>query len=258
MFLEALSSRELVWRLFLRDFSARYRQSLLGVAWALLLPLVTVAMFVTMKRSGIVSIGETGIPYPVYALVGLSIWQLFSVGISTCSTALINAGSMVVKINFPKSALIFAAAGQGWLEFLVRAALTAVVCAWYGVVPNPAGLAVGLLMLLPCCLMMLGAGFFVALLAVVFRDVASALDMLLFGLMLLTPVLYPVPRGSLLAAANTWNPFNYLVNVPRDLMLYGRSQELPEFALVSLLALAVFLIGWRLFYLAQSKIAERI
>jgi len=258
MFSEAVSSHELVWRLFLREFNSRYRQSLLGVAWAVLLPLVTVGMFIVMNRSGIVAIGEVGVPYPVYALVGLSIWHLFSIGVSACSTSLINAGGMVVKINFPKSALVFSAAGQGGIEFIVRAILTAVAFAWYGVVPNWGGLLIGLLFLLPTCLMMLGIGFILSLIAVLFRDVVSALNILLLGLMLLTPVLYPMSGDSPLGGINAWNPFNYLVNVPRDLILHGYIRDVPQFAFVSLLSVIAFLVGWRLFYLAQAKIAERI
>lgn len=258
MFSEAILTHELIWQLFLRDFNSRYRQSLLGVAWAVLLPLVTVGMFIVMNRSGIVTIGRVGVPYPVYALVGLSIWHLFSTGVSACSTALINAGSMVTKINFPKSALIFAAAGQGVVEFLVRAILTAVVFAWYGVVPNWGDLLIGLLLLLPVGMMMLGAGFILSLIAVLFRDVVNALNILLLGLMLLTPILYPISGDSPLGGINAWNPLNYLVNVPRDLILHGYIRDAPQFAFVSLLSLMVFLVAWRLFYLAQAKIAERI
>ena len=68
-----LSARELAWRLFRRDFKARYQQSLLGIAWAVVLPMATVGLFLAMKRSSVINIGRLEVPYPLYALVGLSI-----------------------------------------------------------------------------------------------------------------------------------------------------------------------------------------
>lgn len=255
---EPFHARGLIWRLFVREFSARYKQSILGVAWALLLPVATVGMFVVMNRSGVVAIADVGAPYPLYALIGLNIWSLFASGVSACSTALINAGSMLSKINFPKSSLVFAATGHGFVEFFVRGLLTLLVFVWYGVAPDWVGLGIAVILLVPLVLLMLGAGFVLSILAGLFRDVVSALGMVLFGLMLLTPILYPLPGDSPLATINGFNPLNYLVNVPRDMILHGQSHDLHGFLVASLLAVAAFLGGWRLFFLAQSRVVERI
>jgi lipopolysaccharide transport system permease protein len=110
---EALRGRELIWRLFLRNFHGRYRQSVLGIAWAILLPFATVGVFVLMNRSGLVKINDVGVPYPLYALIGLAYWSLLSTGLTACASSLIDAGSMLTKINFPRSSLVFAAGAQG-------------------------------------------------------------------------------------------------------------------------------------------------
>ena len=120
MAISLFRSRELIWRLFLRDFSAKYRQSLLGILWALLNPIITVGIFVFLNRAGILNIGETSVPYPIFALTGLSIYGIFSTGLSVCSNSIIGAGSMVVKINFPKISLVIASMGQSLVDFLVR------------------------------------------------------------------------------------------------------------------------------------------
>jgi homopolymeric O-antigen transport system permease protein len=258
MWRELASARGLVWRLFIRDFSAKYRQSVLGVVWAVLMPLVTVSLFVGMRGSGLLTIQDVGIPYPLYALIGLTIWSVFTVGLTACTQSLILGGPMVVKINFPKIALILAASGQGVVELLIRMVLIAIVFTYFGIAPSWGGLMIGLACLIPIYLIMTGAGFILSLAAGVLRDIANVLNIALMAGMLLTPILYPISGNGLLARANTWNPFNYLVNVPRDFIVRGHTEFLTEFIWTTLLSVVVFCAGWRLFYLAQTKIAERI
>ncbi|MBI5598351.1 MAG: ABC transporter permease [Deltaproteobacteria bacterium] len=258
MWRELLSARELIWRLFLRDFFARYRQSAIGIAWAVLMPIITVGMFVGMNSAGILSIGDVGIPYPLYALIGLTVWNVFTVGATASSGALVNAGAMVVKINFPKISLVFAAMGQSIVETIIRMALIALVFVYYGIAPSWGGLVIGLICIVPMYLLTTGVGFILSLATGVLRDIPNILNVALIMAMMLTPVVYPIRGDSLLARVNVWNPFNYLVNVPRDFIVRGQTESLGGFAVMAILSLVVFYAGWRVFYLAQAKIAERI
>ena len=170
MAINLFRSRELIWRLFLRDFNARYRQSLLGVAWALLNPIITVGIFVFLNRSGILNIGNTVVPYPVFALIGMSLYGIFSTGLSASSNSIVGAGSMVVKINFPKISLVIAALGQAIAEFIVRLVLIAILLVIYGVAPSWTSVLLPLV-LLPLMLLTLGFGLILSLMAGIFRDV---------------------------------------------------------------------------------------
>jgi lipopolysaccharide transport system permease protein len=78
MWQDLKSSRELAWRLFVRDITAQYRQSIFGIFWAFVPPLITSLVFILLQSNNILNIGETDIPYPVYVLVGTILWQLFS------------------------------------------------------------------------------------------------------------------------------------------------------------------------------------
>lgn len=258
MMREILAARELTWRLFVRDFRVKYRQSALGVAWVFLMPLITVGMFVLMTRSGVFSIQDVGVPYPLYAVIGLSIWNIFTVGLTACTSSLINAGNMIVKINFPKISLVIAASGQGIVEFLIRFLLIITICLYYNHFPNLLNIIFSIIMLLPMLLLTIGTGFILSLAAGVFRDVVNVLGVFLAGIMLLTPVLYPLSPNTLLSDINRWNPLNYLVNAPRDLLVIGHTDILAPFAVSSLFSIVVFYLGWKIFYLAQPKIAERI
>ena len=255
---ELISARELIWRLFIRDFSAKYRQSALGVVWAVLMPLGTVGIFLGMRNAGILTISNVDIPYPLYALIGLTIWNLFTAGLTACPNSLVNAGTMVVKINFPKVALILSASFQGIVEFIIRAVLIAIMFSYFRVVPDPAGVVVGLICLIPIYLITVGLGFLFSLIAGVARDIANVINIALMVIMLVPPVLYPIRGDSLLSRINVWNPFNYFVNVPRDFIIKGHTEFPVQFIIVSIFSAVIFYTGWRLFYLAQTKIAERI
>ena len=78
MFSEIMESRELIWRLFLRDLTGRYKQSLLGFFWVIVPPLIMVGTFVVINRAGILNVGEMNVPYPVYVLIGTALWQVFT------------------------------------------------------------------------------------------------------------------------------------------------------------------------------------
>ena len=77
MWRDLLASRELTWQLLVRDISAQYRQSLLGILWVFITPLATAGIFIMLKRQAILNVDETGMPYPVFALIGTTLWQTF-------------------------------------------------------------------------------------------------------------------------------------------------------------------------------------
>jgi lipopolysaccharide transport system permease protein len=254
---ELAKSRELIWRLFVRDFTARYSQTLLGVAWALVMPLVMVGTFVFLHRSGVLNIGELDFPYPAYALAGLTIWQIFAGGLVACSNSIVAGGSMVTKINFPKETLVIAAFGQTIVETLVRLVLVGAVFLFYGLVPPWTALLFPLT-LLPLLLFTLGLGFLLSLLNAVFRDVVNVVTILTTFLLLLTPVLYPPPTSGPVFMLSGFNPLVVLVGGPRDLLLTGQLSQPMAFCLSGAGSLLLILFSWHLFHLAEMRIAERV
>src|SRR5262249_8984844 len=162
-------SRELTWRLYLRDFSARYRQSLLGYIWALIPALVTTATFTWLNRANVLPIKGTHLPYPVFVLLGMTTWQLFANGLTGATQSLVNAGTLITKINFPRETLVLAAFGQSIFEFVVRAVLIAAAFLLYRVTPAWTVILIPLA-LIPLCLFTLALGFVFSLLNGVLRD----------------------------------------------------------------------------------------
>lgn len=258
MWRELCSARELIVRIFLRDFRARYRQSALGVAWALLVPLAALAVFLGMSRAGILTLRTGEGSYALYAILGLSYWQLFSTTVNAGAHSLIAAGHLVSQVNFPKIALVIAASGQAATDFAVRAVLIAALLVYTNATTHWGALALALLATVPLFLLALACALFLSLLGALVRDTLRALTLALTGLLLVTPVLYPIDGDNVLTAFNAYNPLAYLINAPRALVLSGRTDQWGALALVSLLALGAFCVAWRFFYRAQARITERI
>ncbi|MFX0198935.1 MAG: ABC transporter permease [Candidatus Hodarchaeota archaeon] len=254
---EAVSSRELTWRLFMRDFSVRYRQMILGVVWTLITPLISMATFVVLNRSGLLKVGDIGVPYPIFVLLGLTVWQLFAGGLSVASNAVVAGGSMVVKINFPKETLVLAAMGQVIFEFLVRLAMLAILMAVFHVVPKWTAVFFPV-MLLPIFIFVLGLGLFLSLSNVLFRDVSKVVGSSTTLLLFFTPVLYNPPESGLMATIMRINPLSWLVTAPRDIIIKGYLTDSTGFIWSAGLALVMFFVAWRIFHLVEYKMAEVI
>ena len=254
---EQVASRELTWRLFVRDLSAKYKQSVLGFLWAFLSPIATVAVFVLLNQSGVLDIGQTSIPYPAYALLGITIWQLFATGLTLGAGSIVAGGSIVVKINFPKECLVIAAVGQSLFEFLIQLVLLVAVFVWYQLV-LPWQMIFLPFVLLPLLALTLGLGLLLSLLDVVIRDVEKSLGILTTLLLLLTPVMYPVPSQGLLAQISHWNPLVPLIVGPRDLVITGQFPLSVSYISASLCSFAFLMVAWWLFHLAEKRIAERV
>ena len=139
----------------MRDVSARYRQSVFGYLWAILPALITTATFTWLNRANVLPVKGTELPYPVFVLLGMSVWQLFATGLTNATQSLVNAGALISKIGFPRETLVIAAFGQSVFDFLIRIGLLAAAFALYRVSPSPA-VALIPLMLLPLCLLTWG------------------------------------------------------------------------------------------------------
>jgi lipopolysaccharide transport system permease protein len=257
MSLALFQSRELIWRLFLRDFSAKYRQSLFGVLWAVLNPVMIIGVFIFLNRSGIININETTIPYSIYALIGISFYSLFSTGLASATSSIVGAGPMVVKINFPKISLVVSSFGTAVVEFGVRFVLIAALVVYYGILPQWQALLLPLLVI-PLILITLGVGFITALLAGVFRDTVHVISLFTTFFLFATPVLYPAPQAGIFADINKWNPLSHIITGCRDILITGSMNNIIDYCWSAAISLVLFLVSWRIFYLSETRIAERV
>jgi len=251
------NNRWLTWQLFKRDFFAAYKQSFIGILWAFIVPLISIGTFVILQQSGIFNYGSIAVAYPIYAVLGMAFWSLFSTGLIGCSNSLVAAGPTIIKINFSKKSLVIASIGQSLVSFLIQFIVLCILFVVYGVVPNIAILLVIPLMI-PIVLLTLGLGFLVSILNGIMRDAGNLISVLITFLMFLTPVLYEIPNEGILWQISRINPVYYLISAPRELILSGTMSNWIGFMISGILSVVIFIVCLMIFHLSETRVTERI
>lgn len=184
------SHRELFYILAERDVRVRYKQSALGVAWAVLQPLLTMAIFtVIFGRLG--RMPSAGQPYAIFSYAGLLPWTFFSSVVTNSSNSLINNPNLITKVYFPRLLIPTSAVGAGLMDLMIASLMLLVIMPFYG-----ARFHLTMIMFLPLAaltaIMSAAVGIFTSALNVKYRDIRHALPFVIQTWMFLTPVIYPV------------------------------------------------------------------
>lgn len=180
--------RELIYFLAWRDVKVRYKQTLLGVAWAILQPTMMMIVF-TLVLGRFAGATEDAAPYPLFVYAGLLPWTFFSAAITSASQSVVSAERLVTKVYFPRLAIPLAAAAAALVDFALAAVVMGGLMAWYGVAPGWGALLLpGLVVLL--ALAALGIGTLLAALNVAYRDVRHAIPFLVQLWLFATPSIY--------------------------------------------------------------------
>ncbi len=183
------SYRELLYFLTWRDVKIRYKQTLLGAAWAVLQPLLAMVVF-TLLFGRLAGIKSDGVPYPLFAYTGLLIWTFFSNAVTNSGNSLVGSANLITKIYFPRMIIPGAAVGAGLVDLAIAFLIQIVLMAYYRVPISAALLMVPVLVLM-ATLLALGIGMWFSALNVKYRDVRYALPFLIQLWMFASPVIYP-------------------------------------------------------------------
>ena len=180
--------RELAGILAWRDLKVRYKQTFLGVAWAVLQPAMMMVVFtIVFDRMARISAGD--VPYPLFSYAGLLPWTFFATAVGTAGNSVVGSERLVTKIYFPRLIVPFAAVGAAAVDFLVAFGLHLALMLYYGVAPG-AGMLLAPLIFLPIALTALGVGTLLAALNVSYRDFRYVIPFLLQLWMFATPSIY--------------------------------------------------------------------
>ena len=257
MWRDLQASRELAWRLFVRDISARYRQSLLGVFWAFLPPIITGLVFIILQSKKVVNFGETDIPYPVFVLVGTTLWQLFTEGLNAPLKSVQLAKPMLAKINFPREALIVSAFYDVLFNLLIKSVILVGIFLYFGVQATW-GLLLAPLAIVMIILLGMTIGLLLTPLGMLYTDVASGLTVITQLWFFVTPVVYPPPQTFPYSLVSTINPVSPLLIGARDLATKGALANTEAFLIVSGLTFAGIFFAWLIYRAAAPIIIERM
>jgi lipopolysaccharide transport system permease protein len=254
---ELAAFHELLYFLVWRDVKVRYKQTALGVAWAVLQPLLTVVVFtVFFNRVANVSSGE--IPYPVFALSGLVPWLFFANGLALASGSLVASANLVTKVYFPRLVIPIASTLSGLPDFAVAFVLLLVVMAGYGIAPVVALSAVplALALALGCAL---GTSLWLSALNVEFRDVRYVIPVLVQLWLLATPVGYSASGvGGVWRALLALNPMTGVLELFRWSVISADPPSAVTLVISSSSALVVLVTGAYYFRTTERRFADVI
>ena len=257
MFRDLMASRGLAWRLASRDINAHYRQAFLGLLWAFIMPLANTITWIFLSSTGIVSVGKTALPYPVYVLTGTMLWAILMDAMNAPLAHTNAARGMLTKLNFPREAILLSGIYQTLFNaaikvcLLIPALLIMGVNPGWGVLLFPFGL-------LSLVLVGTAAGLLITPVGMLYTDIGRALPLMMQFLMYLSPVVFPAPQEGLASALFQLNPLTPVILTARD-WLTGRPPEFLGFFLaVNTIAVVSLLVVWIAYRLAMPILIERM
>lgn len=248
---DLLSHRELVNELVKREIKARYKQSLLGYAWVLFVPLVNLVVL-TVVFSFFLRIDTGDIPYSIFLFTGLVPWTLTASAITVATSSLIANSSLITKIYLPREVFPLASILSKTLDFFLTFVILLFLIIFSGVGLKVTILFVPIVFIFHF-LLVVGVSLILSALNVFYRDVENVISVLLMIWMYLTPVVYPisyVPEN--LLPVYYLNPMVGIIQAYRNLLLYGDISLRPEFIYSVVFSIAIFIIGYK-FFRSKSK-----
>jgi lipopolysaccharide transport system permease protein len=255
--LEVWDYRELLYFFIWRDVKVRYRQTVIGVAWVVLQPLLAMGAF-TLFFGRLAKLPSQGLPYPVFYFAALVPWAYFSQALINSTNIVVENQHLITKVYFPRLVLPLAAVSAGLVDFAVGFVVMLVLTLSYGFRPTRAALLLPAFILL-ALLTALGVGLWTSALNALYRDVRSIIPFAVQFWMLASPVAYP---SSLVPARWRWlynlNPMAGVIDGFRwALTGHGQPPGLPMLASV---AMVVVVVAGGLFFFQRMEgtIADRV
>jgi lipopolysaccharide transport system permease protein len=252
--------RDLLYFLIWRDVKVRYKQTVLGAAWAILQPAMMMAVF-TIFFSRMAGVPAGDVPYPLFAFAGLLPWTFFATAVASAGNSVVGSERLITKIYFPRLAVPFAAVGAAVVDFLIASGLLLVLMAYYheSVSAGPGVLLAPIVFLL-IVVLALGIGTFLAALNVAYRDFRYIVPFLIQIGMFATPTIYMQPRAestNRLLALLSLNPMTTLIGAFRAAVLGG---PIPwgGLALASVAALLIFVAACLYYRRVEDSFADVI
>ena len=252
-----LASRELAWQLLVRDINAKYRQSLLGIIWAFIPPIITAAGFTLAKGNGIVNVGTTDLPYPAYVMFSMTLWQTLVEALNGPIQAVTSAKSMLARINFPREAIILSKLGEVFFNFGIKLILIFLVFLWFKM-PVTGSVIIAPVALIHLVLLGTFFGLMLAPISALYKDVSMGINLATGFWLFLTPVVYPVPSEGLFSAIVRFNPVTPLLVTTRELATTGVISDPVGFWIASGISLVGLVVAWIIYLVAMPYIVERM
>jgi lipopolysaccharide transport system permease protein len=255
---ELWNYRELLYFLTWRDVKVRYKQTMLGAAWAVLQPAMWMIVF-TIFFSRMAKVQTGDVPYPIFAYLGFLPWTFFATAISNAGNSVVGSERLVTKVYFPRLSIPFASVAAAVVDFAIACTLLIALMCWYGVRPG-ATVVLAPLILAVIMVIALGIGTLLAALNVAYRDFRYVIPFLVQIWMLATPTVYMQPEnttGGKWHAILALNPMTGLIAAIRQAVL-GLPIDWVSVGISIIAGIAFFLFGCFYFRRMERSFADII
>ena len=258
MFRDIIVNRELIYQLWRRDFLMMYKKSFFGMGWLILAPVMGIISWVFMNATGVLTPGDVGVPYPAFILLSTTIWGLFMNLYNGAAQTLQIAQGFITQVNFPHHVLLVKQALQQLATFVITFTISIILLVILKVHISWMTLLIPLF-ILPLFFIAAAIGLFVSIITIVTPDLQRAFSFVMGLLMFITPVIYSSNVSNpLLQVVIKWNPLTYLIGGVREAIFFGRIEHFERYLIASFLSLGLFLIFWRVFYVSEEKVIEKM
>ncbi len=237
---ELWNYKELLYFFTWRDLKVRYKQTLIGAAWAVFQPFMTMVVF-SVFFGGLAKIPSDGVPYPIFVYVGLLFWQFFSSALADTSNTLISNQAIITKVYFPRLILPISSVITKLVDFFIAALILIGLMVYYGYMPHIGGFLLIPLLLIITFMAAVGGGLFLAAINVKYRDIRYALPFFIQILLFVTPVIYPASIAGSWSKLLAINPMMGVIQNARAALL-GTAPINWTLIGISLIACAILLI----------------
>jgi lipopolysaccharide transport system permease protein len=246
--------RELFYFLMWRDIKVRYKQTALGVVWAIIQPLATMIIF-TLFFGRLAGVPSDGIPYPIFAFAGLLLWTFLSNAITSSSNSLLGDSRLITKVYFPRIIIPCASVGAGLVDLAIASVILVGLMFHYGVIITWSIVLLPLLVLL-ATLLALGVGMWMAAMNVKYRDVRYALPFLIQLWMFASPIIY---SSSLIGKKWRWlyalNPLTGIIEAFRS-SLFSRQVDWAALAVAATITVSLLIYSAYTFRRLERSFAD--
>lgn len=253
---ELWSRRELLWELSSRDLKIRYKQTLLGTAWAVLTPLVMMFIF-TQVFARMAKIDTGGIAYPVFVYAGLLPWQFFATCLKGSVESLTRNSRLVTKIYMPREVFPIAQVISSFVDFLVASVILVGLMAWYGIGVTPAVLFLPVIVGVQIALTV-GLSLLLSMANLFYRDVKYIFEVALMMWMFATSVVYPIRLDGAWGWLLALNPMTPIIDAYRSVLLSGTLPDAGGFLYTTAISVVLVIVGFRVFHESEYLFAENV
>jgi len=255
LFFQAKEYRWQIWLGIKKNIQATYQQDVFGLFWSIFMPIVPMTVYMVLAQIKVFKTVED-MPFIYYIAVGMLIWLLMATTIHTIMLSIKAEKSILTTTTFPIFPAILSRLGEVLHDTGVRVVVVAIIILWFHVHITFAAFVLFVLSLIPAIIFALGLGMLLVILDLVIQDTRRVVLLILRYGLFMSSVIFPFPQIGWAGTINSFNFFNTFVNASRDLLYYGKIENISLYFYTSVAGILVFILAAKLIYSMDFKIRE--